>query len=512
MPTRTWTGAVNGNWNNNGNWVEGAFATSADDVVMGTITTAMTVNVASACLSIDFTGYGSRALTMFNTLTCTGNFKMISTMTISGSSALIMAATATLTSAGVTWSAPLQLTTAATYTLADDWNVSANFTYGSLGVATTMNGHNMNLSGNFTMNANGGTIAGTTNIVITNTCTFTLLGTLGNNVEVNASGKTITFSGATLAFANATFKWTAGSIASAPAINGWIGTTTTFDTSLVTWGALNLSTGTSGRVLTLTSNLNVTNVAFNLTVSSGTSSVNGANINCSGNLTMLGNAGAQLIGTGKLVFNGSGTQAWSNGNIVAINVDINKPSGTLTINTTTSFRTGTLTWIAGTVTTVGTQNFGTGTYNTAGITWQNISLVSGAVITNNSLMTIVTTLTLSGSNQLIGTAGITTLNLTGPGANNTITFGATNTYTVNGTLTLNGTAANNLMMVSSSPGSQYNLILTNNATATQAVSFVNVTDCNSNTGLTIYDYKGTLSNTNNWKVLTSWKTRSSGRS
>ncbi len=243
MPTRTWTGAVNGNWNNNGNWVEGAFATSADDVVMGTITTAMTVNVSSACKSIDFTGYGSRALTMSNTLTCSGSYKQISTMTISGASGLIFNATATLTSAGVTFPNAITLQgTTITYTLADNWVINGTLTDGAAGVTTTLNGNQITCNGSFTQV--GTAQAGSTLIILAGSGNWTVnAGTLSNPLTVNASG-TYTFIGATLTYKTGTLTYTAGTLAGTiPALV--ITGSCTLNTAGIIWNNITANTASS---------------------------------------------------------------------------------------------------------------------------------------------------------------------------------------------------------------------------------------------------------------------------
>jgi hypothetical protein len=56
MATRTIANG-GGNYNSTGTWVEGAVPTSADDVVATGTSGNLTVNVSSACRSIDLTGY-----------------------------------------------------------------------------------------------------------------------------------------------------------------------------------------------------------------------------------------------------------------------------------------------------------------------------------------------------------------------------------------------------------------------------------------------------------------------
>ena len=81
-----------------------------------------------------------------------------------------------------------------------------------------------------------------------------------------------------------------------------------------------------------------------------------------------------------------------------------------------------------------------------------------------------------------------------------MTFSASRTYTINTVITLTDTSASNITFVSGTPGTQYNFVLAQGAT--QDIDFVACTDANSSTGLTIFPYKGTLSNTTNWINLT----------
>jgi hypothetical protein len=64
-----------------------------------------------------------------------------------------------------------------------------------------------------------------------------------------------------------------------------------------------------------------------------------------------------------------------------------------------------------------------------------------------------------------------------------------------------GTPAGSIILRSSTPTVQRVLTLQNNLVATQYVDYLNVTDIDGSQGCTIWTYKGTVSNSNNWYVM-----------
>ena len=85
MATRTVANG-GGNFNSTGTWVEGFVPTNADDVVFTGTSGSLTVNVNSACKSIDFTNYTGIFTLSTHTLTVDGSFKLVAGMTFSPSS------------------------------------------------------------------------------------------------------------------------------------------------------------------------------------------------------------------------------------------------------------------------------------------------------------------------------------------------------------------------------------------------------------------------------------------
>jgi hypothetical protein len=249
MATRTWVGTTDTNWGTTTNWLEAAVPTSADDVVMTVVVlNNITLNTsARVCKSIDFTNFGSRTFTMTNTLTVSGNVKFISAMTIAGSSTLTINAAATLTSAGITFPNALTLSSAVTYTFADNWVVTGLFSSGNPSV---YNGNTITCNGGMAVIATSGTTS-----FILGGGTWTSSGNnFTNNLEIAGN---ITISG-TVRYATGTFKYTSGTISgsSTPILNFIAATTAITLNSLFTFaGTITLTTGqtfggTSGFTIT----------------------------------------------------------------------------------------------------------------------------------------------------------------------------------------------------------------------------------------------------------------------
>ncbi len=190
-----------------------------------------------------------------------------------------------------------------------------------------------------------------------------------------------------------------------------------------------------------------------------------------------------MDGTTSVVMSGTGTITCLNGSVIRNNLEINT-SGTITLGAIVTYNTNTLKYTTGTIVQNSPNSLGVG---------------GGATFTINAPLTL-NQITF-GTCTINGTNGFTVTNLSNTTAGTTTTWKNGNTYTINGTLTLRGTFASNIVFVSSTPGSQYNFVLTNNGATTQDVGFINCTDANSNSGLTIWDYPGSISNASNWRLL-----------
>ena len=284
MAINLFTGAVNSNWNNAGNWSLAAFPLVGD----GNITTFSnlspncTVNVTSAANSIDFssgTGY-TNTITMTLGLSVAGNITLGGNMGISGAGALICTAvgTATLTSNGKTW--PNAFTfggvTTVVITLADAWSVTGLSTFSNTGAATslTVNGFPWTTAGGLTVNTAGNRIvAGTTNIVLTGgTWLGGISARLQNNLELKGN---ITVSG-NVYVDTSTLLYTSGTITvTGSTLN--IVASTSLNTTGISWNNITIL-GTS-QTITLLSNLTCTGIFTNTGAATQTFTGN-FNISC----------------------------------------------------------------------------------------------------------------------------------------------------------------------------------------------------------------------------------------
>ncbi len=237
---------------------------------------------------------------MNSTLTVSGNVTLVSAMTIAGSSGLTLNAASTLTSHGKTWPNALTLsdsTGTTTYTLADNWTVSGTLTVIiNANFNITINSNNLNLGSNLTINGSGGSIIGTTTIILNGTGTWSETGSslLKNNLTINTGG-TITISG-TVYYSTGTFTYTTGTVTTTGSTLT-LSLSTTIPTG-ITWNNLTLSDLAGGPTYTLSGDLTVSgtltinvNAGFNITI-------NGNNLYVAGGLAVTGGTGS-IIGTTK---------------------------------------------------------------------------------------------------------------------------------------------------------------------------------------------------------------------
>lgn len=76
------------------------------------------------------------------------------------------------------------------------------------------------------------------------------------------------------------------------------------------------------------------------------------------------------------------------------------------------------------------------------------------------------------------------------------------TLTLSRGLTIQGTPSGNINLGSTVPNTQRSLILLNNGISDQDIDYAAVSDINGNAGLTIWNYSGTITNCNNWIIMT----------
>lgn len=179
MATRTISN-TGGNYNAVGTWVEGVVPTSADDVVATATSGQLTVNVASAASTFNFTNYAN-TLTMNNTWTVsgTGTQSFVAGMTISGFSNI------SLTGAGATivTNGKLipNLSINGNKTLSDTVNV-LNMTFAGNSALTN---NSINCSGTFSSGINS--LTGTSTVIISGTGSLTA-GLIANPLTINTTG------------------------------------------------------------------------------------------------------------------------------------------------------------------------------------------------------------------------------------------------------------------------------------------------------------------------------------
>lgn len=344
------TGGVDSNWGTTGNWSQGTVPTASD----GHVTTfdgtspACTVNTSSRVANtLDFTGY-TGTITMSQQITVSGSVTLALGMTISGSGALLVDATATLTSNGKTWPNALNLGVVSgsqVFTLADNWTVQGLLTLGSTSTTKTYNGFQITASAGLTHSGSSGIVTGTTVIVMNGTGTITGATTTGSfrlSLTINTSG-TITFAAAAFNFNTATLTYTAGTVVTTGSTLNILTGATTLAVAGITWQAVKI-TGTI--TVTLSENLSVAGL---LTIGSAAlvATINGNTITCTGGLRYDSTANS----AGTTAFSITATQTLDNTSTGTLTnaITINASGGTVSI--TSGFRCdiGKLTYTAGTV-------------------------------------------------------------------------------------------------------------------------------------------------------------------
>ncbi len=356
--------SIGGNWNATTTWVGGVVPLITDTVDFTATSGDLTINVASQCVGIDFTNYIG-TLTVNTTLRINGDINFGSGgYTVAGGSTTFIGANGTITSNGVVWTGNFGfIGSGITFSLADDLTVNGNI---------NMNANSSFING-FTIYAKsswlhtGGNLNGTTNLVFNGTGIWnhTTAFYIGLNTTIDTIG-TITL-GANVRYQTGVLTYIAGTVVTAGSTL-IIGGACILNTSGMTWNNITL---TASVTITLTSILIV----------EGTLSIAGSSFATSachvkGNLTITGNTGTGGI----IIINGTGNQTWSGANRVRTDLQINKPSGTLTVSGAVSFSSSTLTYIAGNVDTTGsTLTFDvTSTIDTNDLFWNDISFISGA--------------------------------------------------------------------------------------------------------------------------------------
>lgn len=348
-----------------------------------------------------------------------------------------------------------------------NWNSNTNWSGtdgGGSGSSFPVNGDAVSFT---TLSLNANIAINVTSACTSLACTGTYAGTLSGSGQLTVAGSITFLSTMTI---TATGKLVASS-------------TGTLTSNTKQWtGDMTFA---SGGVSTLADNWTING---NTIISANT--VNSNNLNCNANLTFSGNP----AGTINVIMNGTGT--WS-GTGCRLNLEINT-TGNITISGAVSFSNAVTLKITAvnTLTTSGST-----------ITFAGTAPTFTCNLTGMAFNAIVCATSTASSTTFNGTNGFSMASFTNTTANTTCTWndttsnsGATKGYTITSALTLTGTAASPITMASSS--GSVSATFTLNQGATEDVGFVTATRMDSSLGRTIWDYKGTLTSTSNWSLLT----------
>lgn len=391
-----------------------------------------------------------------------------------------------------------------------NWNnficnaITATITLTSnLAVTNLTASQSVNINGAFSVNISGNL---TINNITDGTSTFNLIGTgtwsgtgsLKNTMNFNTSG-TITVSGVVTYFAG-TLTYVTGTIVttgSRLAIGG--NTTTTLNTNGISWATFSIEGSSTAN---LTSVLNTANFEHR---GAANSTINGANLEVSNNITSTVAALRFVSGTSLLLYTGT-SGVWSSTTSGDIRLSLTVQAGaTLTISGSVYYGTGTLTVDpAATVTTTGSTLFlvTSCTLNTSTSNLEIVTISSAITVTLNSIAFINT---LNISNTSVTFAGsfgyeVNNLVLSTPTANRTITFVNGVEYKVNTSIASNGTGTFKYTFISNH--ATLKALFTLAYGATQYMKGTNATRIDSSNGQTINTSINSypLTNTINWQL------------
>ena len=459
MAANIFTGATNSLFSVATNWSLGTVPTSTDThtTTFDASSPNCTVNVASNCQSLDFTGYAN-VLTMssqLNVTTGTVTFQANQSSRIAGTQSLTLTGNCSIIANGATWNTGISTATAAsTKTLTGTLTISGLFIANMVG-GGVFNGGTLILNGGLsTQQIQTGTTAitlggGTWSGGQTISNPITIAGNITLGTTVTALNTTITYSSGTVTVtgSTATFR------------------TCTLNTSGMTWNTVTFG---PSNTCTLTSDLNCDTFLFpagNATV------VNGAfNINCN-NLT--GGSAGTMAGTATIRMIGTGTWSMSTG-VLANNL-IFDSTGTITVSGAVTYQTGTITYTTGTVITTGsTLGILLDTVlATNGILWNDISITVTAIT-----LTLLNNLTCLGSFYYYGSINSLTLNgnILTIGGNFRATLLTTGVITGTTDIVLNGTGIMSTDSVTGTGGVRNNITINTSGTITIGTTFAYATN------------------------------------
>jgi hypothetical protein len=190
----TWTGAINSDWNNAGNWAAGGVGTgvpssTVDAIFSGTPTNPCIMGANRVCRALSFIGYTSTLTVATFVLQANNNitFQADQSSIILGSTGvLISGASQTITSNLGIWPLNYSIANVASIviTLVGDMRVTGS--YSATNGSRTLNGNILYIGGNVTITATHG---GTTNLVMNGSGTYSGGNTW--NLEINTAGSIV---------------------------------------------------------------------------------------------------------------------------------------------------------------------------------------------------------------------------------------------------------------------------------------------------------------------------------
>ncbi len=275
MAVRTISSA-GGNWNAVGTWNEGTVPVLGDTVLATVTSGQLTVNVAAACTSIDFTNY-TNTLTMNAALTVSGNVTLVTAMTISGVNGLVLSLShdpSTITSNGKIWPNALSITsntsTIPIITLADSWIIGGTLTLTAASTSgITCNGNSLSIGGGLQYTGVNKILNGTTSFILngTGTWTFGLNTRIHNNLTINTAGTITIGTLVRLAGSGQVFTYTSGKVITTNSTFIIASSLTLVNMDKVTW---NIVTVVAGVTVTMNKFFSG-NPKQKITIQSGTS-------------------------------------------------------------------------------------------------------------------------------------------------------------------------------------------------------------------------------------------------
>ena len=388
------TGDVN--WGTATNWsltdgggATGAVPTAADDALFTVNSGNCTVNASNrVCKTLNFTGY-TNTITMTFAITVSGNVTLSNTMTVAGTGRLQFDTNSTITSNGKEWGNIRIFLNGIVLTLADDFTVNNVLFDISSSATATINGNKFKIKGDLDYGGRSGCeINGTTTLMMVGTGSLLALASrvATSTFEVDTTG-TFTINGGFINSANV--KYTAGNVT-------YTTTLLLAATQSVNWTHTITGAGIQfagiGNTITLLNNIDTNTISYG-NADGVTVTVNGFQINCTGNLT-IGRISGTL--TGSTIINLTGG-TWSHTGVTVLGMPL-VLNGNITISGNVYYNTGTITYTSGTVTTTGSTLIVSAntTFNVSGITWNNVAFSATNTTTLTSDLNVNGLLTISG--------------------------------------------------------------------------------------------------------------------